>query len=70
MSGEHTSGVRLMEAEVALYWKTLCKHLQTVAQVSVGFTTQKIKKKRKEKRKHNLNAGSYSMPLILLTFIK
>ncbi|WOL13772.1 condensin complex subunit 3 isoform X1 [Canna indica] len=28
-----TSGIRLMEAEVALYWKTLCRHLNNEAQV-------------------------------------
>lgn len=26
--------IQLMEAEVALYWKTVCRHLQTAAQVS------------------------------------
>jgi hypothetical protein len=26
--------IQLMEAEVALYWKTVCRHLETEAQVS------------------------------------
>nr|XP_019708609.1 condensin complex subunit 3 [Elaeis guineensis] len=30
--GEFTSSVQLMEAEVSLYWKTVCRHLQTQAQ--------------------------------------
>ena len=33
MLGEFTSSVQLMEAEVSLYWKTVCRHLQTQAQV-------------------------------------
>lgn len=26
--------IELMEAEAALYWRTVCKHLQSIAQVS------------------------------------
>lgn len=34
LSGQSTHAIHLMEAEVALYWRTLCQHLQDEAQVS------------------------------------
>lgn len=41
MAGEPagcTANVQLMEPELALYWKTVCRHLQTEAQVSLVFS--------------------------------
>ncbi|XP_057492264.1 uncharacterized protein LOC130777854 isoform X2 [Actinidia eriantha] len=32
IEGNCTSSIQLMEAEVALYWRTVCRHLQTEAQ--------------------------------------
>ncbi|KAL6003435.1 hypothetical protein ACLOJK_023658 [Asimina triloba] len=31
--GEHISGIQLMEAEAALYWRITCRHLQVEAQI-------------------------------------
>lgn len=33
-SAERDSNIQLMDAEVALYWKIMCKHLQAEAQVT------------------------------------
>lgn len=34
-----TPNIQLMEAEVALYWRMICRHLQMAAQVSLPVTS-------------------------------